>query len=76
MTDGKAIFDNVLSRPDGGNSHLVPLGNIFQGNDRFAGSNHLFPLCNGVQSHYHVILSGDLNGFHDRFLLAAHRQEA
>jgi len=62
MADGEAVLDDVFALFDGGNGHLVALGDILHSGNGGVLNGNSGALGDGVQGDNHVILGVDLNG--------------
>ena len=62
MADGKAVLDDVFAIFDGGDGHLVALGDILDGGDGGVIDRDGRALGDGMQGDDDVIFGVDLNG--------------
>ena len=61
MADGEPVLDDVFVRVDGGNGHLVALGDIFNSGHRCTVHRHSGAFGNGMQGNHNIILGVDLD---------------
>lgn len=61
MADGEPVLDDVFARVDGGNGHLVALGDIFNSGHGCTVHRHSGAFGNGMQGNHNIILGVDLD---------------
>ena len=61
MADGEPVLDDVFARVDGGNGHLMALGDIFNSGHRCTVHRHSGAFGNGMQGNHNIILGVDLD---------------
>ena len=62
MADGETVFDDIFPGVDGGNGHLVALGDILHGGDGGVVHRDSRALGDGMEGDDHVVFGMDLDG--------------